>query len=253
MKHFEYPGVTSDQARRMKRLFKADDEGGDDAYAATLHYLLHTRQGAALLHRTFPRGVASIADLESFARQVMRMRAANSPPLRDRHQPWPDAKPEVTAKGFPMNRADELESIIKSSGGFTSLCKSIAAGRRRGITERELSLCAKGFAMRQFPHLSPDVAFTRAYGNPAGTEASRAFWDACETLKQVGFTGSHVDDDDEEEDEETSEQTDALDEINEKAKSLRKRDPTLTAEQAFTKAYEQNPELAKRERRQHGF
>jgi hypothetical protein len=121
-----------------------------------------------------------------------------------------------------------------------------------GVTGHELALLAKGDAMNHFPHLPPDTAFARKYGNPSATEASRAFCDACETLKQAGFTGSHADDDDENDDEENG---DALDEINEKAKALRRRDPTLTAEQAFAKAYTDpaNRELANRERRQHGF
>jgi len=243
----------------LKRIFKADDEIDDDAHTAALEYLLHTKQGAADLRRAFPRGVTSVADLEGFARrvaQIMRMRAANSPPLRDRHQRWPDAKPEVTEKGFPMpNRADQLEIMVKRTGSFAGLCKSVAAGRHRDITERELSLLAKGYAMNRFPELTGDAAFAKAYGDARSSGEARAFWDACEALKQAGFMPTRLDDEDEEDDDEENgeENSDALDEITEKAKALRKRDPSLTSAQAFTKAYEQNPELAKRERRQHGF
>jgi hypothetical protein len=255
MMRFEYPGVTRDQAMRwrLKRIFKADDELDDDAYAAALDYLLHTKLGAADLRRAFPRGVTSIADLEGLAQrvaQIMRMRAANSPPPRDPHQPWPDAKSEVTAKGFPMNRADELETLVKRAGSFAGLCKSVAAGRHRDMTERELSLLAKGYAMNRFPELTPEQAFAKAYGDARSSGEARAFWDATETLKQAGFMPTRLDDED---DEENGEETDALDEIAEKAATLRKRDPSLTSAQAFTKAYEQNPELAKRERRQNGF
>jgi hypothetical protein len=98
---FEYPGVPRDQARRMKRLFKADDESG---YASALEYLLRTKQGTALLRRVFgSNGVTSIADLEALARHVAHV-MRNAPSDDDEHdsfQPWPDAKPEVTEKGFP--------------------------------------------------------------------------------------------------------------------------------------------------------
>ena len=154
-----------------------------------------------------------------------------------------------------QNRADQLEAMVKAAGSFTGLCKAVAAGRSRGISERELSLCAKGFAMNRFPELTPEQAFAKAYGDARSSGEARAFWDACETLKQAAFTSDHVDDEDEEDDDEENgeENSDALDELQVKAAALRKRDPSLSSEQAFTKAYEQNPELAKRERRQHGF
>jgi hypothetical protein len=157
----------------------------------------------------------------------------------------------------PMNRADQLEGLVRKCGSFVGLCKSIAAGRHRDITERELSLLAKGYAMKRFPELTGDAAFAKAYGDARSSGEARAFWDACETLKQAGFMPTRLDDDDEEDDDEENgeENSDALDEITEKAKALRRRDPTLTAEQAFAKAYSDpaNRELAKRERRQNGF
>ena len=153
----------------------------------------------------------------------------------------------------PMNRADQLEGLVRKCGSFVGLCKSIAAGRHRDITERELSLLAKGYAMKRFPELTGDAAFAKAYGDARSSGEARAFWDACEALKQAGFMPTRLDDEDEEDDEENGEDIDALDEINEKAAALRKRDPSLTSAQAFTKAYEQNPELARKERRQHGF
>ena len=113
----------------------------------------------------------------------------------------------------------------------------------------------RGYAMKRFPELTGEQAFAKAYGDARSSGEARAFWDACETLKQAAFTSDHVDDEDEEDDDEENgeENSDALDELQVKAAALRKRDPSLSSEQAFTKAYEQNPELAKRERRQHGF
>jgi hypothetical protein len=252
---FEYPGVTRDQAKRwrLKRIFKADDEIDDDAYTAALRWLLRTKQGAALLCRIFPRGVPSIADLEALAQRVMRMRANIRATPRDSFQPWPDAKPEVTAKGFPMNRADELETLVKRAGSFAGLCKRVAAGRHHDISEWELATMARGYAMSRFPELTSEQAFAKIYGDARSSGEARAFWDACEALKQAGFMPTRLDDE-EDDDEENGEET-ALDEIAEKAKALRRRDPTLTAEQAFAKAYTDpaNRDLAKRERRQNGF
>jgi hypothetical protein len=270
MMRFEYPGVTRDQAMRwrLKRIFKVggglgedlngddDDDIADATHAAALHHLFHTRAGTALMRRVFPNGAGNAADIEHLARLLAHVfRNSTRPAPRDSHQPWPDAKPEVTAKGFPMNRADELETLVKRAGGFAGLCKRISAGAHRDITERELSLLAKGYAMNRFPELTGEQAFAKAYGDARSSGEARAFWDACETLKQAGFMPTRLDDDDEEDDEETGEDTDALDEINEKAKASRRRDPTLTAEQAFAKAYTDpaNRDLAKRERRQNGF
>jgi hypothetical protein len=66
------------------------------------------------------------------------------------------------------------------------------------------------------------------------------------------MTGGEEDEDNDESDDEDE---DALDEITEKAQALRRRDPSLTEAQAFTKAYTDpvNRELSKRERRQNGF
>ena len=141
-------------------------------------------------------------------------------------------------KGFPMNRADELESMVRKAGSFTGLCKAVASGRQRNISERELSLCAKGYASKRHPHLSPDVAFSRECAVPNGTEASRAFWSAIETVKNAAPE---------------REVGGALDELRTKAEALRKRQPELSEAQAFTKIYEANPELSRRERAENGF
>jgi len=86
--------------------------------------------------------------------------------------------------------------------------------------------------------LSPDVAFSREYAVPNGTEASRAFWSAIETVKNAAPE---------------REVGGALDELRTKAEALRKRQPELSEAQAFTKIYEANPELSRRERAENGF
>jgi hypothetical protein len=294
MMRFEYPGVPSDQARRLKRIFKADDDIDDDgAYTETLNYLLNSKHGAALLRRTFPRGLTSIADLENFARQVMRVRGSIRAEPRDSHQPWPDAKPEVTAKGFPMNRADQLESLVRKAGSFAGLCKSVAAGRNGDISERELMLMGTGYAMKKFPGLTPEQAFAKRYGDERMSDEARHFWNACgvikglrparlepetasgedamavddpaETLRQLRellaeqqrrtrMTGGDEDEDNDESDDE-SDEDDALDELQAKAAALRKRMPHLSEAQCFDRVYSDsaNRELAKRERAENGF
>jgi hypothetical protein len=189
-----------------------------------------------------------------------------------------------------MNRADELETLVKRAGSFTGLCKSITAGRNSDVTERELALLAKGYAMNRFPDLTPEQAFNKRFGDERMSDEARHFWDACgvakglrpartepetmtgesvddpaETLRQLRellaeqrrrtrMTGGDEDEDNDESDDE-SDEDDALDEITEKAQALRRRDPSLTEAQAFTKAYTDpaNVELRKRERRQNGF
>jgi hypothetical protein len=262
MKRFSYPGVPRDQARRMKRIFKADDDTDDEELRVGLQYL-NTKRGAALVRRLFPRGISNPQDLEQLARLVVRALGDDAlRPAPKEWQSWPDAdntddaaRVAETEKGFRMqDRADVLEAVVKRHGSFTGLCKSIAAGRSRGISERELSLCATGFAMNRFPELTPEQAFAKAYGDARSSGEARAFWDATETLKQAAFTSDHVDDEDEEDDdEENGQEIDALGELHAKAVALRKRMPHLSEAQAFTKAYEQNSELAKRERRQNGF
>jgi hypothetical protein len=284
MMRFEYAGVTRDQARRMKRLFKADDENGDDAerLRAGLQYL-NTKRGAALVRRLFPRGFSNPQDLEQLARLVVRALGDDAlRPAPKEWQSWPDAK--VTEKGFSMpNRADELETMVKSAGGFTQLCKRVAAGRNGDISERELMLMGTGYAMKKFPGLTPEQAFAKRYGDERMSGESRAFWDACGVIKGVRparlepTRGADADDlgevlrqyaqllreqrqrtrlaatGEDDEDEESDE--DALDEITEKARKLRKSMPHLSEAQCFAKAYEDpaNRELAKRERRQNGF
>jgi hypothetical protein len=267
---FGYPGVTRDQAMRwrLKRIFKVggghgedlngddDDDIADATHAAALHHLFHTRAGSALMRRVFPNGPGSAADVEHLARLVAHVfRNSTRPAPRDPHQPWPDAKdakPEVTAKGFPMNRADELESLVKRAGSFAGLCRRISSGAHGDVTEWELATMGRGYSMKRFPELTGEQAFAKQYGDECMSDEARAFWDACETLKQAAFTSDHADDEDEEDDEESG---DALDELHAKAVALRKRMPHLSEAQCFDRVYSDssNRELAKRERRQNGF
>jgi hypothetical protein len=251
MMRFEYPGVTRDQAMRwrLKRIFKTDDEIDED---------LGGEIDNAPARSTRDHHVSRLADLlcEASDGEVDRAQALNWLLHHRDGRALVAQLHKREMKGVPpMNRADQLEGLVRKCGSFVGLCKSVAAGRHRDITERELSLLAKGYAMNRFPELTGDAAFAKAYGDARSSGEARAFWDACETLKQAGFMPTRLDDEDEEDDDEGERRGDrrALDEIAEKAAALRKRDPSLTSAQAFTKAYEQNPELAKRERKRHGF
>jgi hypothetical protein len=190
MRRFEYPAVPSDQARRMKRIFKADDEidAAAEQLRAGLQYL-NTKRGAALVRRLFPRGFSNPQDLEQLARLVIRALGDDAlRPAPKEWQSWPDAADDdddarvtETEKGFSMqDRADVLEAVVKRHGSFTGLCKSIAAGRYSGVTKTELALLGKGHAQREFPHLQPDSAFNRKFGDARASEAARSFWAAVE-------------------------------------------------------------------------
>ena len=227
------------------------DDTDDDAYTAALEYLLHTKQGSAVLRRVFgSRGVTSIADLEALAQRVMRLRANTRAEPRDSFQPWPDAKPnnQITAKGFPMNRTEHVRTVIKLLGGFDTFLKRAPRYGTEGLSEHEITAAATDAAARELPNLTREQAFVQKYG------ADRKFWAAI-TISNNGVPPVEWDDDEDEEDEDEEETGDAVEEIAAKARELRRRDPTLTAEQAFAKAYSDpaNRELAKRERRQNGF
>jgi hypothetical protein len=285
-KRFRYACIFGKAAETTEDL-----DGDDDAaHAAALHHLFHTAAGTALLRRVFPSGPGSIADVEHLARLLAHvLRNSKRPAPRDPHQPWPDGEPEVTAKGFPMNRADELETLVKRAGSFAGLCKSIAAGRHGDVSEWELATMARGYAMKRYPGLSPERAFTKQYGDERMSDEARAFWDACDVAKGLrpartepevtrGRAAVDVNDpeevlrqyaqllaeqrqrtrlaevDDDDDDDERGEES-ALDELQVKAAALRKRMPQLSEAQAFAKVYQDptNIELRRRERKQNGF
>ena len=184
-------------------------------------------------------------------------------------------------KGFPMqNRADELEAVVKRAGSFQKLCKRVVAGDHGDITERELTLLATGYAMHRHPDLAAEQAFARRYSDARSSDEAAAFWDACNVIKGLepartepevtdGRGATAVNDPiqvlhqlrelSREQHDRTrvvdGKEESAFDEITEKARALRKRQPELTEEQAFARIYEspQYRALAKRERKENGF
>jgi hypothetical protein len=235
-------------------LFKRDgdsvDTANNGAYEEALRWLLYTRRGAALLDRVFPRGITAISDLESLAQRVTRMRA-NAAPRRDSYQPWVendrDAKRVTPAtKVSTMNRTEHVRTVIKMVGGFDTFLKRAPRYGVEGLDQHEITAAATDAAARELPNLTREQAFVQKYG------ADRKFWAAI-TISNNGVPPVEWDDDEDEDEDESD--IDALDEIAAKARELRKRDPSLSSEQAFAKAYTDpaNRDLAKRERKQHGF
>jgi hypothetical protein len=172
MMRFEYPGVTRHQAMRdhLRKIFKADggtvEDLDDNEIAAP--------EGKATRH------LSELADLltEASDGEVDRP-AALRWLMHHRDGRALVAQLHKHEKGFPMpDRADELELLVRKAGSFTHFCKAISGGRTGGITEKELSLMAEGYAMREFPHLAPEQAFNRKFGDARSTEAARAFWSA---------------------------------------------------------------------------
>jgi hypothetical protein len=263
---------------RLKRIFKVDgvEDLDDDDEIDTVP------QGGARDHH-----LSRLADLVAEASDGKLDRADALHWLLHTARGRAVAVHHKQAKGFPMpNRADELEAVVKGCGGFQKLCKAISAGRHGDITERELTLMATGYAVNRHPELSFEQAFAKRYGDPQSSDAAKHFWNACnvvtgklaparlepavtrghggmlpvndpaETLRQLrGLLREQHDrtrvvdgSDDKDED-------DALDELQAKAASLRKKMPQLSEAQAFAKVYQDpnNRELAKRERSQNGF
>jgi hypothetical protein len=221
---------------RLRRIFKADDdedeadaaaddedEANDDeaTVAAALHYLLHTPHGAGVLRRVFPTGPGSTADVEHLARLVARD-WRSQPPIDepDGFMPWTD----VTNKG-----TSAMENIV-------TIAKCVADGGRSWLTESELT--EKIFKHAQLSRRdgeSEHQAFARVFA--ANTSEGLAFRKAVAVAKSSDARPPGDDDD---------VAARAYRELERQAEARRKREPSLSPEQAFAKCFADpaNRELA---------
>jgi hypothetical protein len=232
-----------------------DDDTDDDAYAAALEYLLHSKDGAAVLRRVFgSRGVTSIADLEGLARRVAHVmrNTASGDDECDSFQPWPDADDNADAervaatKSFLMTpREAVLRRLVKSCGGVQTLCKQIVRDGASDLTEHELTALIVEQAKIDRPVMSDAQAFAKAFGSasPAGETLRRAVAIA----KGAPAPQPASDDDDG-----IGDGADALAELERHAERLRAAQPSLSFQQAFARVYSdpQHAHLVRRERRQ---
>ena len=114
----------------------------------------------------------------------------------------------------------------------------------RSMGEHEYTRIVGDYAKRLYPELTRERAFVKVFtSDDAEGRAIRHFW---QISKQAPLDDEPVDDADEEDE-------DALAELETLAAEVRRRCPTLTKAQAFTKAYTDpaNAKLAARERAQH--
>ena len=243
-------------------LFKRDaiapDDTDDEAYAAALHFLLHTADGTAVLRRVFgSNGVTSVVELESLARlvaHVMRNTASDDDVERDPYQPWTanddaaddndDAERVAATKSFPMTpREAVLRRLVKSVGGVQQLCKQINRDQETTISEHELTALIVEYAKAEHPDMSDAQAFSKMFGSasPAGETLRRAVAIAKGTPAP---TPAHDDDDD------IDGGADAMAELTRHAERLRAAQPALSFQQAFARVYSdpQHAHLVRRER-----
>jgi hypothetical protein len=221
------------------------DDTDDEAYATALNYLLHTARGAALLRRFYPRGIGTSADLEGLAQRVahvIRARGDDDEPS-DPHMPWIDAIGDETdasdtEKVHHMDREEVLKSMVRAEGGITGLCRSICKRGAQGISENELTALITEYAMREYPDMSAEGAFTKAYTSAAGETLRRAIGitnGMLEPTKPV--VGEDVDPDD---------ASKAYEQLQRLAEKQRERSPFLSAAQAFERAGRARPDLLRR-------
>jgi hypothetical protein len=133
---------------------------------------------------------------------------------------------------MPINLSD----VVKNHG-VVALCKfMVEKNSTFGASEAELVELASADAARRYPGDSPAFAFTKLY------EESRELREAIEIAKSAALQSAVAD-------EIERDAKEAMRELNQIGKA---RWPSLTPAQRFARAFETNPELAKRAHRRPG-
>ena len=136
-----------------------------------------------------------------------------------------------------MNRSEQLRTVVKRAGGIMPLCKSIATSGRSSVTEYELTQLVVDAAKREHPYLSDAAAFAKMFTDPGPTG------DTLRRAVQVAKAAQVGGDDGDAEDAAA-----ALEELRRLADAERRRDPSLSASQAFARVFAdpRHAELARR-------
>jgi len=130
----------------------------------------------------------------------------------------------------------DLSAVVKNHG-IGALCRHIVKSASSfGIDEHQLVKLATEDAARTHPHDTPEIAFAKLY------EESEELRDAIDIAKGVSFQNDIAV-------EFEKDARDAMDELNKIGKA---KWPSLTPAQRFARAFETNPELAKRAHRRPG-
>src|SRR5215469_332441 len=130
-------------------------------------------------------------------------------------------------KGFKMpTRQEVLKGYVRSAGGVIPLCKRIVAKGVSDISEHELTQLAVDAAKREYGISDDAKAFAKMFTDtgPTGDTLRRAIQIA--KVAQVG--GDDADPDD---------AAAALEELHRLADAERRRDPALSASQAFARVF----------------
>jgi hypothetical protein len=133
---------------------------------------------------------------------------------------------EEARKGFQMTRDEQLRATVKRHGNVIGLAKFICSQGTTDITEHELTALVVDAAKREHPDMSDAQAFAKEFGaaGPNGEMLRRAVQVA--KVAQVGGDDGDADD-----------AAAALEELHRLADAERRRDPGLSASQAFARVF----------------
>jgi hypothetical protein len=140
-------------------LVEAGSSDGEISRQDALRWLLHSRDGQAL---------------------VTRMAQAR--------------KRAAYRKDFQMTRDETLSRIVKQAGGLGPLCQRIVKRGASNVTEAELVGMITATAKAEYPDMDDARAFTKAFCGPGGEMLRRAVQVA--KVAQVGGDDGDADDDD---------------------------------------------------------
>jgi hypothetical protein len=142
-----------------------------------------------------------------------------------------------------MDRATQLQSIVKQHGGVQAMAKLfVADGKAHGVSEHELTGLAFEEAKKHaLPGERHNTAFARWYSEPEQLELRKAIQIAKNTLMDMKPTVVEVGATNVE-----SDASEAYGKLTEMANAMRAKSPTLTVAQCFARVFEDtaNAELA---------
>jgi hypothetical protein len=199
-------------------LVEAGSSDGAVSREQALRWLLHTRDGQGLVAR--------------MAQHRKQIDAAFK---------------RANRKGFTMTRDETLRSVVKRHGNVVNLAKFICSQGTTDLSEHELTALAVAEAKRLYPDIKDDArAFAKMFTDtgPTGATLRQAVGIAkavqLEIMPVTAEAGSSDVEDDTQE---------AMEQLRELAERQRRNSPDLTSEQAFARAFKENPALARRAHR----
>jgi hypothetical protein len=144
----------------------------------------------------------------------------------------------TTNKETPMDRATELQSIVKSHGGIQAMAKLFVAANKSigNVTEFEFSkLIDDAAQLTRQAGERPDQAFSRFYSAPESLELRKAI-QLCKSVPapRVSVDPVVVDEDEDVSDEDCAK---AYEKLQALAADLRASKPELSEAQAFSKVF----------------